>query len=198
MKEKSFKIINGNKKILLSAPHSVLHQRQNNIRASETRTRDLVKRISSESNSYGIYKIKPEFNDANWDKKCEYKNKIKEIVKKEKIKALIDIHGMAAYRKQDICIGINYGKNIKNNYNILNKIIRIFNKKGFENITIDEPFAASYEYCVSTYIAQKCDIITFQIEINRKYRSSSYEEYKKYSNLKESIKEIVDFLEKEL
>ena len=125
MEQKSFKIINGNKKILLSAPHSVLHQRQNSIRESETRTGDLVRRISKESNSYGIYKVKPEFNDANWDKKCEYKNKIKEIVEKEKIKALIDIHGMAAYRKQDICIGINSGKNIKNQYNILNKIIKI-------------------------------------------------------------------------
>ena len=195
MKEESFKIINGNKKILLSAPHSVLHQRQNNIRESETRTGDIVKRVAKESKSFAIYKIKPEFNDANWDKKCEYKNKIKEIVEKEKIKALIDIHGMAAYRKQDICIGVNHGKNIKNNYNILNKIIKIFNKYGFKNITIDEPFAASYEYCVSTYIAQTCNILTFQIEINRKYRSSTYKEYEKYNNLKEAIKEIVDFLE---
>ena len=48
MKEESFKIINGNKKILLSAPHSVLHQRQNNIRESETRTGDIVKRVAKE------------------------------------------------------------------------------------------------------------------------------------------------------
>ena len=198
MEQKSFKIINGNKKILLSAPHSVLHQRENNIRSSETRTGDIVKRVARESKSFGIYKIKPEFNDANWDKHCNYKTKVKEIVNKEKIKALIDFHGMAVHREQDICIGINNGQNIFGYNDIVKEMISIFKKYRFNNVTIDEPFNAKYEYCVSSYIAKECRIPTFQIEINLKYRSSIYNEYEKYNKLISALIEIITLIDNKI
>ena len=61
---------------------------------------------------------------------------------------------MASYREQDICVGINGGENIKNQYDILDKMILIFNKYGFKNISVDEPFSAANENCVSTYISK--------------------------------------------
>lgn len=197
MKEKSFDTVKGKKKIILSAPHNVKHIRENCIRPRETKTGTIVKTLSKKYNTYGIYKNNNDCNnDANWDKKCLYKEEIKRIVKKENIRYLIDFHGMAAHREQDVCIGINGGKNINGNYDIANCMIEIFYKYGFENITIDEPFSAAYEYCVSTYIARECHIPTFQIEINLKYRMAKYKEYKKYNDLLKALGEIIEEVEK--
>lgn len=194
MKENSFEVIKGNEKIILSAPHSVKHMRDGNIRPRETKTRVIVKTLSKKYNTYAIYKNKNENNDANWDKECEYKKYIKDIIKEKNIKVLIDFHGMSGYRKQDICIGINGGKNIYGYYDIVDYMIDIFHKYGFENITIDNPFEAAYEYCISNYIAKECNIPTFQIEINQKYRSARYPEYKKYKDLIESLEEIIQII----
>lgn len=195
MKENSFEIINGKEKIILSAPHNVKHVREKSVRPRETKTGTMVKVLSKKYKTFGIYKNSKDCNnDANWDKKCEYKEYIKNIVKKEKIKALIDFHGMAAHREQDICIGINSGKNIHGNYDIVNGMVDIFHKYGFKNVTIDIPFNAGYEYCVSNYIAKECNILTFQIEINLKYRSARYKGYKKYTDLIKSLEEILGFI----
>ena len=190
----NIKIIKGNKNIIISAPHSTMHKREGLILASETRTGHLVRKIAETTDIYGIYKIKAELNDANWDKDSEYKQAITNIVKNNNIKILLDIHGMAAYREPDICIGINAGKNIKNRYDILEKMVSIFKKHGFEKISVDEPFSAANENCVSTYIAKKCKIIAFQIEINRKYRSSQYQEFIKYSDLENALMNIIEML----
>ena len=106
MINKAFRTINGKNNILLSAPHSTMHKRGNSIRNSETRTGQLVRDVAIKANTYGIYKSRPELNDANWDKKSKYKDEVIAMVNKYNITALLDIHGMAAYRKQDICIGI--------------------------------------------------------------------------------------------
>lgn len=190
----NIKIIKGNNKILLSAPHSVLHMRENSIKPRETKTGVIVKTLANKCDVYCIYKLKNECNDANWDKKCSYKIKVKQIVNKEKIKSLIDIHGMAAYREQDICIGINNGKNICGYEKLVSEMVNILKKHGFGNVAIDEPFNAEYKYCVSNYISRECKIPTFQIEINYKYRSKKYKEYEEYNKLIESLIEITNLI----
>lgn len=198
MMENNIKIIQGKNRILLSAPHSVLHMRENSIRPKETKTGVMVRTLANKCKVYGIYKLKNELNDANWDKHCNYKTKVKEIVNKERIKALIDFHGMAAHREQDICIGINNGQNIFGHDNILEDMIGIFKKYGFDNVSIDEPFSAKYEYCVSSFIARECKVPAFQIEINLKYRSARYKEYKKYNKLIKSLVEVIELIENKI
>ena len=113
MENTSINIIKGKEKIILSAPHSVLHMRENSIRPRETRTGTIVKTIANKCKVYCIYKTKNEYNDANWDTNCQYKNTLENLVKSEKIEALLDLHGMAAHRPQDICIGINRWQKFK-------------------------------------------------------------------------------------
>ena len=196
MIDRTFRIINGKNKILISAPHSTTHKRGNSIRNAETRTGQLARDVAKKANVYGIYKIKPELNDANWDKKSKYKDEVVNLVKKNNLTALLDIHGMAAYRKQDICIGINGGKNIKNKKDILKKMIAIFNNNGFKNISIDNPFGATNNACVSTHTVKMCNIIAFQIEINQKYRSAVFKEFSKFKKLEKSLVEICKMLGK--
>ena len=80
MNELNLKVIEGEKKILLSAPHCVEHTRENSTRPAETKTKAIVKSLSSNQHVFGIYKTKDEYNDANWDKDCTYKAKVVELV----------------------------------------------------------------------------------------------------------------------
>ena len=79
MNSENIKVIEGKRKIILSAPHSVLHMRENNIRPRETRTGTIVQELAKRCKTYAIYKTKNEYNDANWDSKCKYKEKLKLI-----------------------------------------------------------------------------------------------------------------------
>ena len=196
MDKKGFVIIKGTNNILLSAPHSTKHKRKDSIRGSETKTGVLAKNVATKTKSFCIYKNVPELNDANWDKNSKYKNAILDLIKKYNINILLDIHGMASHRKQDICIGINAGKNIQDRFDIVRKIVRIFKNYGFNDIGIDDPFGATNPNCISTYFAKKCNTITFQIEINKKYRSTIYKEFSKYKDLNNAFIEIVHILEK--
>ncbi len=194
MKKESYVKIEGKYNIILSAPHCVLHKRKKSVRPRETKTGVLVKTLSKKCDVYGIYKNKNENNDANWDRFCEYKRELSNTVKKNSIKALLDIHGMAGWREEDICIGTNFGKNIYGNEKIVKEMIRVFNEHGFKKVSVDQPFSATYPYCVSAYIAKKCKIPTFQIEINLKYRMGSYKEFEKYPKLETALAEIIEIL----
>jgi hypothetical protein len=170
MNYNNFCIEKGNKKIMLSAPHCVDHYRNGKIKKREINTDTLIKKIKEKSDINIIYKTESLNEDANYDDISEYRNKAKEFVNQNNICLFLDIHGMDYDRKQDICIGTAYGKNVHNRKDIIYNMIKIFNKYGYKNVTIDMPFSASNDNCVSTYISNNCNIPSFQIEINNKYR----------------------------
>lgn len=190
----NIRINNWKNNLILSAPHWYKHFRNNEIRWRELKTTEIVETISNDLDVFSIYKTCDDDKDANWDKKCEYKSLLKWTIQNNNIKFLFDIHWMNSNWNQDICIGINSWQNIHWREDILEKIIQIFKEEWFANIGIDIPFKASYENCISRYIAKECNIPTFQIEINLKYRSDQFDEYKKYNNLINSLKKIINYI----
>lgn len=175
--EEDFNIIIRKNKVILSAPHAVKQIRNGKDKACETRTKYIVDKVSKKTNTSCIYKTKCLNDDANYDDYSRYREKCSNIVQSENIKFLLDIHGMSAKREQDICIGVAHGNHIDNRVDILNYIVDIFKQNSFKNVSIDIPFAASGKNCVSSYIHDKCGIITFQIELNYKYLSTIYNEF---------------------
>lgn len=193
IKEDDFEIFIRKNKVILSAPHSVKQIRDGKSKVSETQTKYIAYKVSKKTNSSCIYKTKCVNDDANYDDYSYYREKCSEIVNVEGIKFLLDVHGMSAKREQDICIGVAHGNHIDNRLDILNNIVSIFNKNGFKNVSIDIPFAACGKNCVSSYIHDKCGIITFQIEINYKYLSSMYDEFD-FNKIVDTLVNIVQYL----
>lgn len=191
--EEDFNIVIRKNKVILSAPHAIKQVRKGKGKKSETKTKYIVEKVSRKTNSCCIYKTKCLNDDANYDEQSYYKEKCAKIIKKKGIKFLLDIHGMSAEREEDICIGVAHGKNIDNNEEMLSNIVEIFNKNGFMNVSVDEPFSSSNENCVSSYIHDKCDIITFQIEINYRYLSIIYNEYN-LNKVVNTLTAIVEYL----
>ncbi len=96
-KENSYTYINGIIPILISAPHCVNHYRGGNLKKAEILTGSLLKVLHRRTNCHIIYKNKNDGYDFNYDRNGmanEYKEKIIDIIEKERIVFFIDIHGM--------------------------------------------------------------------------------------------------------
>lgn len=188
------KVLMGKIPIILSAPHSVAQFREGRTKYQETGTEEIVEILNNELNTYGIYKIKEGKNDPNWDEKCEYKDLVAKIVKENEIKLLMDFHGMAESRIQNICIGTGEGNNIYGRNDLVDKLKDCFERNGIDNVTIDDPFNAVYENTVSARTARVCKIPTIQVEINWRYRRKAEKLRQVEQALKEYIREIIDTL----
>lgn len=153
--------------------------------------------MSKNIGTHAIYKTRNNLDDPNFDEKNEYKDTLMDYIKENDIKYLIDLHVMANFRHQDICIGTGEGKNIHKKEDVLNKMVDIFIDNKFNSVTIDDPFSAVYKHTVSATIAKKCKIPCFQIEINNRYVKNKYEEYDLDRILK-TMSQIVDMLQENM
>jgi len=195
--EEDFNIVIRRNGVILSAPHATKQIRDGKVKKCETKTKYIADKVAKKTNSCCIYKTMCLGDDANYDDYSYYREKCAKVIKEHNIKFLLDVHGMSAEREEDICIGIANGKNINGREDILENIIRRFRKNKFENVSVDVPFSSSGNNCVSSYIHEKCDIVTFQIEVNYKYLSSVYPEYD-LMRVVSAFKDVVEYLKRVL
>ena len=186
-----FEIIKRSGNIILSSPHCKRQFREGKIKAKEIRTGTLVKKVSSKTRSSCIYRSKYAQNDPNYDKISTYKSELVDFIKDNNIKLLIDVHGMRASRDVDICIGTDFGKNVLYNEKLVNLFETTFLKYGYKNVTIDDPFSATYPYTVSSYVSRTAHIPCIQVEINNKYTHSRFDTFD-FDNLVKCFTEVVN------
>lgn len=199
MEIKDYTIIEKSIPIMISAPHSAKQFRNGKVQSKEQYTDYFAISISEKENVNCIYKTAFLNDDVNIDETSEYKTELEQFINKNHIKFLIDLHTMSDKRLPDICIAINAGKNILNNYDILQEIISIFDSNGISSVTVDEPFRAKDPNCISNYISSNCNIPCFQIEINKKFSSLSTKLFNKTFNkvmIENSLCSVVNMLKK--
>lgn len=163
--DEGYLIRKGNDVILISAPHSVTQYRDGKIKKGEFRTGSIAEILHKKLNTNIAIKTKNLNDDANYDKESIYKNAIRDFILNNDVKLLLDIHIASPKRKFHIDIGTGYGKNIKGRFDCLNIILDNFKKSCYEAY-VDNVFAASNINTVSAFIAETCNIPTFQFEIN--------------------------------
>lgn len=161
-------ILDGNKKVMFSAPHAVEQTRDGKTKFAEPETGEIVKLL----NSLGypcIIKTENLNDDANNDLECNYKKDLVEYIKNNKIVALIDLHEMAPTRQQWICLGTGGEKclNLLGDHKKESKIIEMLSQY-FDNVSLNNPFSASGMGTISRYMSECCNIPCVQIEINCK------------------------------
>ena len=150
--------------ILISAPHGVWQTRLGKGKYPEIGSARLAIALSKKNECNLIIKTKHLFDDANFDINCGYRRKISNIIKKNNIKYLFDIHGLSSSRDCDINLGICLGQTIKTNEKLFEDMLSCFNQYGFK-VNIDQPFYGKYHTIASTF-AKKFNIWTIQIEVN--------------------------------
>lgn len=167
--EDAFRYFKGELPILLSAPHAVRHYRQKRIKMSDEYTGSIVYLLNKLTRCHALATIKLYGGDPNVDNPCLYKEKVRDLCKREKIRLVLDIHGASSDHKFDIDLGTHGLKTLRCKFNqeILERNFQTF---GLNTISIDH-FAASGPYTVTNFVARELEIPAVQIEINKMYRS---------------------------
>lgn len=155
--------IEGNNKVLISIPHGVSQTRLGRRKFPEIGTipTGMVLGINSQSNV--LIKTKNNSDDANFDVNCEYRKRLRDIIKKYNIEYVVDIHGLAKWRDCDINLGTNLGNNIEKDKELCSRLTNMLSPNF--KVKIDDPFMASGN-TISSCARKEFDIWTLQIEIN--------------------------------
>lgn len=162
----SYEILDGTGNVMLSAPHAVLQTRHGRIKHAERYTGMLAKLCSADMNVPCIYKSRHMHDDANHDPTSDYRDALAHYVKTHAIRYVLDLHQLAPSRPMALCIGTGYGQNLHGDNRAVQIIQAAFAARGLAPITIDDPFAASKEYTVSSAVSRACGICVIQLELN--------------------------------
>ena len=160
------KVVIGNNKVLLSAPHGVSQIRLGKLKYKEIGSLATAIYLQEKTGSYLIAKTKNSNDDANFDVDCSYRKEMRQIVKDNDIKYIIDFHGLSPKRNIDVNLGIHFGKNIETNENLFNILYNDLTMHGY-TCTIDQPFMAGNRTVSGGMKEEFPYLWTIQIEINR-------------------------------
>lgn len=167
------KIINGVNPIIFSAPHAVRQVRNGNVKLADSFTGGITEYLCKRYNSFGIIRTCNLNDDPNYmtdDISMNYKRALEELIERNGILFLIDVHGCSNSHGFDVIVGTNNGLNI-NFDSIISKIDEI-SKEGHLNIQIDGIFSASNVNTISSYIHARTGIDCMQFEMSKRVRTS--------------------------
>lgn len=156
--------VSGNNSVLISIPHGVSQTRLGKKKLAEPGSVNLGLTIADCTNSHILVKTKNNFDDANFDESCDYRNTLLKVSKEKNIKYVLDFHSLSKKNKTDINLGTNLGNNIITNHTLLDELINILTKNDF-NVSVDHPFHGGYQ-TISGFVSRTTKVWAVQIEVN--------------------------------
>lgn len=145
--EEEFSYTPGRVPVLLSAPHGAVHKRTGKPKQEDEYTSGFARLIAGLTDAHVIYTLRKSLTDPNWYPDVTYKVFLRQIVKTEAIRFVLDIHGAAENHKFGIALGTIYGESCPGQREV---IIRELGAHGFKpgarnflhRIDVDKTFTA--------------------------------------------------------
>lgn len=194
MKEFPINIISGEKKILLSAPHAFLHKRPRLSTAwkvPEPYTDDLVISVTRDIDAMGIVLRDDVDFDPNYhtERRNPYKVMVRDIIREEKIKYFVDIHGLKDGNMYDIAI--YYPTKFSRSKNLALKLQEDLGRGRLSGVSIAIfRFLDNSQETLGEYVASKLRVPSVQIEIARYIREDDILREELVANLSRSLCEL--------
>jgi hypothetical protein len=139
--DEEFSYIRGKIPILLSAPHGAKHWRYDKRKGvdgpkeEDEFTAGMSCLIGKLTDAYVIYARRQSNTDPNWYPKIPYKEKLRQIVRDQKIQFVLDIHGAKSDSNFGIALGTMNDISCKAEQD---KIIKVLGNQGFRVNTSDK------------------------------------------------------------
>ena len=172
--------------IILTSAHGIMQKKRNGkYKLAEPLTRAIAKYVSKKSGCFYLIKNEDTGIDPNKKNDDEFKAILVDLIEKNKIKLMLDLHGAKKTRKFDVEIGTQDGKMAR--LETVNRLIECLKKSGIKNIALNDPFKGGQ---ISQSIHENIGIECIQLEINHNYRNIL-----KIRNLSKICKALVKFVE---
>ncbi|ATM87287.1 hypothetical protein ACSMDF_16510 [Yersinia enterocolitica] len=163
--EKWFDVILGQEPIIISAPHATQPFRDGKYRFSDGGgTAALAIMLGKLTNSTVIFTTKASPSDPNYYDDNDYKVQLAELIKTQKPKLIIDIHGSHPFRPYDVDIGTMNGESLLGKDELLTKLIASLRNEGISNYS-NNYFAASKNETITKFGAAH-GVPTIQLEFS--------------------------------
>ncbi|MEM7802936.1 MAG: hypothetical protein AAF633_27345 [Chloroflexota bacterium] len=213
--EASFSIENGKRRVLISAPHGSAHIRKGLLKPEEEFTTAITRFLARKTGAYAIYATHMHRGDPNWDKSSRYKQAIKELVEREEISFLIDLHGMTNRHGIGIAIGTMNGRSCPDHEA---PVSDLFRSSGYDELAPDvtpPPLTKTHpkwgtfvvnhprftggivSHTITRYAAEELRISAVQIELASQIRiveRGPYGSWPKYVGNPEAIRTTIETL----
>lgn len=160
------RILKGTVPIMFSAPHAVEQVRKGRVKWSESHTAVLAELLHERADAHAIIKMRNLQDDANYDEQSSFRDDLIQYIQKSNVKLLIDLHIMRESNEHTIEMASGKGKNIQQNWELIEKIAKLGTQFGLEKIVTDINFFALNPYCIAAHIGESCSIPAIQLEIN--------------------------------
>ncbi len=169
--EDYFETQEGSIPILISAPHGARHLRKGKWKEEDEYTASIAITLAEATRAYVIYVKNKTIEDPNYTKKTKYKDKVRDIIRDNGIKFLLDVHGVNKNRPFKICVGTRYNNNNQSSCptykDTIEEALRDFQEPPIFN---RRNFKAKKKETVTSFARRECGIESAQVEINAKYR----------------------------
>jgi len=174
MQTAQFHIIEGRVPVLISAPHVYPCKRPNIsgiYKAGEVFTKDIVEQVCADTSAFGIYLNDECDYDPNYHKerKNEYKQAVRDLVKRYKIERFIDIHGL---KDCNYDLGIYYTTRFSKSLSFAYEIAEGVDKGRLSGVNVEIfRFPENGQESLSEFVASKLRVPAVQIEVARYIRN---------------------------
>lgn len=162
--------LKGSRKILITCPHSTVHQRKGKRKIMELYTAAIGTILHSQTDCCCLYTNRIQKSDPNYYEDSEFKKTVKKVIQDQNIKFVLDIHGTGSRRKYDIYPGT--GK--ENEFLLGNdKILEmLYSNAKLHDISVGslDIFPAVRQMTVTKFVAREIKTPSMQLEINRRMR----------------------------
>lgn len=169
--EPYFGFKNGSIPILISAPHGAKHYRaaEGRWRGEDAYTASLAIVLGRLTGAHVLYVKNKTREDPNSDPDSRYKRFLKKVVEENRIKFVLDLHGIKGKRPYKIDIGVMRNEPLLCSCPTYLEIIeKTF--KDFEPKVFNQCFLARGESTITSFAKNRLGIEAAQVEINARYR----------------------------
>jgi hypothetical protein len=181
----TYEIRTGSFPVIITSAHGIRQKKRNGkFKFGEPYTRGIAKYVSRKTDCFCLIKNEDTGVDPNKKNEDEFKTILADLVEKNRIKLVIDLHGAKAERDFDVEIGTRDGKMAKQE--TVDKLIECLNKAGIKNVVVDDPFKGG-QITQATHDNTSAECL--QLEINYKYRN-----IRKIQNLNRICRALANFV----
>ena len=164
--------VQGSIPILLSAPHTVNFLKEDgNFKMREGYTKAIVKYLAQKTGAFFMIKENSDGIDPNKPEMENYKHQLLEVINKNQIQLVLDIHGAASHH--DFAIEIGSLDGVSARIQTIESLKTALKNQGIAPVAENNPFKGGG---ITKTVHGNTNIEVLQLEINRNYRDLTHPE----------------------
>ncbi|MBR3270248.1 N-formylglutamate amidohydrolase [Candidatus Saccharibacteria bacterium] len=183
--DSTYEMVVGTLPVILVSAHGIGQKKRNGrFKLAEPYTRGIAKYVSEKTGCFYLVKNQDTGIDPNKENHDEFKAFLKDVISRNNIKLMVDLHGAKKDRDFDVEIGTLNGESA--NPELVEKLIKNLKKQGIKNIAENDPFKGGD---ITKTIHESTGIDCIQLEINYNYRN-----IRKIRNLNKICRALASFI----